>query len=663
MTTTGYSRRNFLKLLKQGVAVSAVSAMGQRFASVSEAAVVKPPVTLAPINGLTVTKWKSVLPNPLDPSYIAQPDTPGGTSYTMTVAESWQDYGISQAMIEPYKTQNGGLTKVWGYRNAGHANRWATEPGATFDLDIGKPIQVTFKNGLVTADGHFLLNPMPVDYTVDWANPGALGGFTPVPVTTHLHGGNSQYTSDGLPDSWSSPPDFNIYPIPDTPWKTGRLFNKAYTYDNNLSESGHLWYHDHALGITRLNVNMGLAGNYFLRDANERNLQATNVLPSFPYEVPLALHDRQFMNDGTVTFTAGAGSRTLPVNSMLPEFFGATPTVNSKAWPVLDVEPRKYRFRVLNASDSRFYDLLLKPVTGATGKAPPIMVIGNELGLLDKPVNAGGANYVGGAVAGLSIAPGERYDIVIDFTGLTGIWYFGNTARAPYPAGALPVAGLTDQIMAFNVKLPLNTSVPKATVTTTTALRQTALPVPAFTALTPVRKILLAEGTDKYARVLPMLGTVGPQPTYALQQDGSWSSTPGGAMEGTLLYRDPVTERVAVGTTEVWEFYNTTPDAHPIHMHLVNFRVLNREPFTGKVAQKTNTDGSVGVVLPVRNIALSGKKRASNAWEAGRKDTVQCFPNEVTRILVTFDRPGEYVYHCHILSHEDHDMMRRYVVV
>jgi spore coat protein A len=218
--------------------------------------------------------------------------------------------------------------------------------------------------------------------------------------------------------------------------------------------------------------------------------------------------------------------------------------------------------------------------------------------------------------------------------------------------------------MAFSVSKPLDTTVPKASVNLLTRLRTVALPAPNVQAATTRRKILLAEGADRYGRIMPLLGTVGQRPGYVLQSNGTWSSVPNAAaQEGTLLFRDPVTERVSVGTTEIWEFYNTTADAHPVHLHLVNFRILEREPFSGTIVQKTNSDGSSGFKLPAASIRLSGKRRPANPWEAGRKDTVQCFPGEVTRVLVSFERTGEYVYHCHILSHEDHEMMRRYLVV
>ena len=167
----------------------------------------------------------------------------------------------------------------------------------------------------------------------------------------------------------------------------GRLFSFPYTYENQ-QEAGTLWYHDHALGITRTNVYMGLAGFYILRDPNEDALRTAGVLPDFPYEVPIVIQDREFDSAGQLLYPTGK----VPVNSALPEFFGRVALVNGQAWPKLDVEPRKYRLRLLNGSDSRFYDLRFEvfkkdsQITPGKGAPVPILVIGNELGLLNTPV-------------------------------------------------------------------------------------------------------------------------------------------------------------------------------------------------------------------------------------------------------------------------------------
>jgi spore coat protein A len=404
---------------------------------------------------------------------------------------------------------------------------------------------------------------------------------------------------------------------------------------------------------------MGLAGFYILRDANENALRTGGVLPSFPYEVPIVIQDRDFDSTGQLLYPVGK----TPVNSALPEFFGTVALANGQAWPTLAVEPRKYRLRLLNGSDSRFYDLRWEifakdsQISPGNGTPVPILVIGNELGLLDASVTPILDTPMGGVRPNtpnvLAIGPGERYDVIVDFTNVpaNSRVVVTNTAKSPYPDAARPSNKLLDRIMAFDVVSPLST-VPDATVAAGSALRTTTLPPVTVPPGTPVRRILLFEGTDNFGCLMTMLGPV-----------DAVTAADGTTQQGTMIMKDPITELPEVGTTEIWEFYNTTVDAHPIHMHLVDFRVLDRDTFTGTLIPKVNTDGSLGAILDPATIVTSGVPLAPNAWEAGKKDTVKAFPGEVTRVLVTFKRPGEYVYHCHILSHEDHEMMRPYEVV
>jgi len=281
-----------------------------------------------------------------------------------------------------------------------------------------------------------------------------------------------------------------------------------------------------------------------------------------------------------------------------------------------------------------------------------VLVIGDELGLLDSPAvpEVTARPGIPGTPGVLSIGPGERYDVVVDFSAATGSRVVvTNTARAPYPDASLPAQGLTDRLMAFDVVSPLSNT-PDASVGPGTNLRPLNGPLPAIdTRRVPVRRILLFEGTDIFGRLQTMLGPVDPDPLTG--------------QVGTLIFKDPITERPKKNSTEIWEFYNTTVDAHPIHMHLVDFRVLDRQTFTGNLTPKINSDGSNGAVLDGASIVKTGTAVASSAWEGGKKDTVKAFPGEVTRVLVSFKRKGEYVYHCHILSHEDHEMMRPYQVV
>lgn len=577
------------------------------------------PARLQPLSPLSVPKYVNALFNPLEPAFRAVPGV--GSAYALTILEFWADFGLG-AGIPP--------ATAWGYAGLSGI---PTSPGPTFEVSQGQPITVAYVNGLSG-----IPQRLPVDTTLDWANPGGLGGTAPVPVSVHLHGGASASLSDGLPDAWFTPNDQYV----------GRVFGRPYVFENS-QEAAHLWYHDHTLGITRTNAYMGLAGLYFIRDANENQLRATNVLPSFPYEVPLVLQDRMFYTNGQMYYPASSTKRNLPVPTHLPEFFGDIMVVNGKAWPRMPVEQRKVRFRILNASDSRVYELRLLPPRGVA--APPMWVIGNELGLLDTPQ----VPSVKGVPGTLVIAPGERYDVIVDFTAVpvgTRV-LLGNSAPTPYPAGTKVRVGIDDQLMAFDV-VPLTVgAAPNASVALGTPLR------PLSGALAPVsippgttrRRIFLFEGTDRFGRLQTMLGPVDPV-----------TSATGATVQGTLVAKDPISERPALGSTEVWEFYNTTVDAHPMHLHLVDFRILDRQPFTGTLTAKLNTDGSNGAVLS--NVTLNPLTPAVTplACERGRKDTVLAYPGEVTRLLVNFGRRGEYVYHCHILSHEDHEMMRPYQV-
>lgn len=556
-------------------------------------------------------KFVNQLPNPLAPNYIMQPsgvDASGLPRYDVRVEQILHDAGL----VDPATGRRLRYT-AWAY---GTPSQAPVTPGYTFNMRSGQGAKVRFWNAL---NGIMYPTDVPVDQTLHWADPMNSGNpanvvYTgPVPLTAHQHGGDTDYLSDGLPDAWATP-DNQI---------TGRLFNPQYSYDNT-QEAAHLWYHDHTVGATRLNVYMGLAGHYFIRDANEDALK----LPKYPYEVPLVIQDRTFLANGELYYEAMDPTNPLaPIPTHMPENFGNVIMVNGVAWPVLDVEPRKYRFRILNGSDARFYDMTLS-------NNMPFMQIGSDLGMLNSPV----------PMTMLSVAPGERCDVVIDFSKSNGqTIVLANSAVAPYPSGD-PVDGNTSQVMAFRVSRPLSGAPDRPLPTN---LRPLLGPVPTLPKEVRTRKILLFEGTDTRNRLQTMGGIVD-------------ASRP--TLNGTLVFTDPITENPKVGDTEVWEFYNTTGDAHPIHMHLVDYRILNRQKFGGKITPKTNSDGSIGGVLDPDSVHFLGQPKTPAANEQGKKDTAKMFPGEVTRVKATFKRPGEYVFHCHILSHEDHEMMRPFYV-
>lgn len=549
--------------------------------------------------------------------------------------------GLKDASGNPIKTT------VYGY---GTSAATATYPGRSFVVQSGQPIAVQWTDGL-TSQTHLL----PVDPTVLGPNADSEGKpyytvstdpttgaqnvtFTSgVPIVTHVHGGHTSAAFDGTPEQWFTGggqvgPDFVSNP---------------FVYDNS-QQAGTIWYHDHAIGITRLNVYVGLAGFYIIHDANENSLIADHTLPAETYDVPLAIQDRMFTAPGGTGPTDPGGQLYYPANvlkgttasypSVHPEFFGDTILVDGQAWPVMNVEPRVYRFRVLDGSQSRFYNLQLN--AGGTGKSQTFYQIGTDDGLLSAPV----------ALSQLLVAPGERADILIDFSKLAGqTVIMTNNAKGPYPGGAPVDPATTAQIMAFRVNVPLNTSVPDANPFTR-SLNTIAPLVP--TAGVPVRQLGLFEGVDSYGRLTQRLGAFDPAqnaiaPSNFVDSNGQYVKP-----ETVQLIRNPDGTQ---SVTEEWQVYNVTKDTHPIHLHSASFQIVSRQKFNWKVV---NPATGAFVVT-----ALTGEPTGPDANEAGWKDTVRMNPGEVTTILVKFDLPGNYVWHCHILEHEEHDMMHGLVIL
>jgi spore coat protein A len=633
------SRRRFLRFSAGAAATAATAAVLPLVPGVARAAVQGTNTRWAMTSDPALwqqawaRRFTNVLPNPLAAASIYKP-TVGATDYTI---------GAGQATADVLGVP-GIATTIWGYANQ---ETGPTFPGRTLQVSKGVPITVHWVNRLVNASGQALPHILPIDQTMTLQTP-----TTGVPLAVHHHGSNSAAEFDGGPDQWATPLRRQTGPgITGNAVQVGTAEAVTYVYDNNQEASLH-WYHDHAESLTGVNVQAGLAGLYVVRDANEKALQSIRRLPAAQHEVALVLQDRTFDAQGQFVYASNPANfapLNLPLSgafppgspSHMPEVFGDVILVNGKAWPSLSVEPRPYRLRLLNASDSRFFTL--------RNSAPswvPMSVIGTDVGLLNTPVPVG--------AAGLTIAPGERYDVVIDFS---WAWLLGgqidllNSAPTPFPAGGPPSAGAAT-VMRFKVGLLANLLVPRAVMGSTTALRGsngTALLPAALgdTAATPVRRILLGEGSDEYGRINPMLGVYDPT---------------GASNLGTQGFNDPVTETPRLGSTEVWEFWNTTLDAHPVHLHLVKFRIKNRQAFDPANTQPTAMrNGWTGVKL-LPGAPLLGAAVAPAATESGWKDTVICPPGQVTRIVMTFDRPGKFVYHCHILSHEDHDMMRWFLV-
>jgi len=491
-------------------------------------------------------------------------------------------------------------TDVWGYNGQ--------YVGPTFETRSGTPISVQWLNELPQT------HLAPIDHTIH----GAETSLPDVRTVVHLHGHKVLADSDGYPEAWftnnfaETGPDFTT---------------RVYHYPNDQAAMM-LWYHDHALGITRLNVFAGLAGMYFIRDAVDDALP----IPKGRYEVPIMIQDRFFNHDGSLLYPVQDPGVSPPIPPIwIPEFFGDTALVNGKIFPFLEVEPRKYRFRMLNACNSRFLHLTLVN-SRDPGELLTFHQIGSDQGFLPHPVDW----------QDQLMGPAERFDVVVDFTGQAGkTFILSNDAPSPFPGGGgadLP------QIMQFRVTLPLTQQ--------DQPLPQDLVPVPLLQTqgASRTRQLLLNEDDDPTTGdpIEGMLGTIDDGPLH-------WSSV--------------VTEEPRQGSTEIWELYNATTDGHPIHVHLVRFQVLNRQKFDLNRFQST---GQIRFLAPPEAPAPNERP----AW----KDVVKAFPGDpdngvgvVTRIIQKFELPNgltlsrgqfqKYVWHCHILEHEDNDMMRPYNVI
>ncbi|GGB80846.1 spore coat protein A [Marinobacterium zhoushanense] len=557
-------------------------------------------------------------------------------------------------------------TQVWGYGAAGEAVTW---PGRTVELAAnGEPLSITWLNEL--ADGGTpLLHLVPVDTSIHWAY--TLPGYdyqidtAGVPVVVHVHGGHNDGAFDGNPEYFFTP-GFAV--------KGPRWQSETYVYGgpdwNNVA--GTCWYHDHALGITRLNVYAGLAGFFIVRDEADTGLPDNPLgLPVEPYELGFAVQDRMFRSNGELFYPAfpedpgyfdfiDEEGVELPDDlfpeggpTALAEFFGDHMLVNGIIWPKYDVEPRQYRIRLLNGCDSRFMRLCLNlvpypdttPRTGQ-GSRVPFYVIGS-----DQSLRASAAE-----VEEVEFAPGERLDLIIDFKAVPA----GSRVILQNLLGDAPFGGdrskmddlfpdrRTDRVMAFDVMLPLSATADSDIVN--------GYPLGGGTDLGEaglIRRLALFEGRDQYGRLQPLLGTA--EPTLDVE---------GQNVNGALPWFAPITENPALGATEIWEIYNATGDAHPIHLHLVHFEVVGRQRFKAVLVEQPveESDGSWGSGYRLEHIKRLGNLRAPNPQEQTRRDVVMALPGEVTLIKARFDKPGRFVWHCHILSHEDHEMMRPFHV-
>jgi spore coat protein A, manganese oxidase len=598
-----------------------------------------------------------LIPPAMPPSAVAN----GVTEFRIVAAQ------FSQQVLPPPLPK----TMVWGYGKDGDPST-LSYPAYTVETRSRQPVRVTWVNGLVDASGHYLKHLLPVDPTIHWADPGpqivAHGDaghgnhagaepsapYTgPVPIVTHVHGAHSFDHSDGHPEAWFLPDAIDIPsgfaargPHYRSQLEAGK--GKA-VFDYPLDEeAATLWYHDHSLGMTRLNVAAGLAGFWIVRSDAEAALNLPAPAPAVGdapgtryYEIPLVIQDRTFAPDGSLSYPSrraqydGYDGPFIPDSQVPPiwgpEFFGNVIVVNGRVWPYLEVEPRLYRFRLLNASDARTVMLSFgnakvefKQIGGDGGFRP------------DAPL----------ASQLLTIGPAERYDVLVDFSGLKVGTRFVLLNSGPDEAWGGPDADppqdpadpdTTGQVMQFRVVAGTGSG-------TAGAVPASLPPRAGLWPTKPARDLLLAElqvpGEFPYH---VRLGTVALGPL-------SWSAT--------------ATEVIELNATEVWRVANTTDDAHPIHLHLIDFQLVDRTPFdvdrfrAAESAWLARTGPE-----PELDAFVTGPATPPAPSELGPKDTVMMLPGTITRIVARFDRAGSYVWHCHIIEHEDNEMMRPMVIV
>lgn len=630
------------------LAVAVIGLLG--FMRVSD--VIAKPLPGGTLNPLTIPKYVTplVIPPPM-------PRTPSPAGFTGDY------YEISVRQFRQQILPAGmPKTTVWSYGSETNLAGTLNYPAFTIEATVGIPTRVKWINGLVNGKGNYLSHLLPVDRTLHWANPGAGTGSQdsrgagislykgPVPMIPHLHGGRNQQQFDGYPEAWYLP---NARNIPARFATTGSFFNyfknlpgntlgsqwgagaAVFEYDNDQAAAT-LWYHDHTLGMTRLNVYAGPAGFYLLR-GGDYDTDLGYIPPGSRSdvctEIPIAIQDRSFNKNGSLfypgrrRFFDGFNGPFIPKSDVPPrwnpEAFFNTMVVNGKTWPVFNVEPRRYRFRFLNGCNSRFLILKLVEDRYATRPATAdvsFLQIGADGGFLPDPVTQ----------SQLLMSPGERTDVIVDFTGKNNETFYlinegpdepfgGGVPTTDFPAADLNTTGQVMKIVVGN----LITGIETATI-------PVALPdPPALGAVTNTRQVSLNEMVSSLAfggPISALLGTVnlvGPTGEHS-------------------MWDDDITENSEEGGVEVWEMYNFTEDAHPIHIHHVQFEIIGREPIGG------------GTSIVGQNTPLPG--------ETGRKDTVVAYPNEITRVKALYGTGGLFVWHCHIVEHEDNEMMRPYFI-
>jgi spore coat protein A len=746
------SRREFLKF-SAASGVGAFLATRARFLQRALAAQ-SPQVPLA---GSAIPQFVDPVPNLLDADHLIVDD--GIKPITLEMKEHLVNM-LPAGAVPGYTG-----TYVWSYLLPDQVAR-PSYIGPVVLATRGKPTEMKFVNKLGNgATTPVLAYKYSTDQTLHWADPLGLnpmdptmplpsesnmcnhmGGIPafgspcaqnydgPIPAVVHLHGGEVPPVLDGGPDAWFTS---------DGNYKGHAFYSKdgaaatnysIYCYPNS-QEGALIWFHDHTLGATRLNVYCGLAGAYLIADPND------TLLANLPALFPLVIQDRMFDTNGQLFFPADSAGGVLWTPNpehpyWVPEFVGDTIVVNGKSWPFMNVEPKRYTFMFINGSNARSYEMFLTdPVSKNFG--PPLWVIATDGGYLDAPVKIDPA-AAKPAPTVLAMMSGERYWVIVDFKGYeagkigpngaaySGTWLLKNNAKTPYPAGAPPQGSTVGRIMQFRVAggPVTDTSYDPATgaALRTPMVRLTGAVVQKTRQLTLNEVMGMPVNATDPVTGVPTAYPGGP--LEILVNNTKWGGEritgvtngmydlqpiPGFTLDGTG--KNWLSELPNEGETEIWEIVNLTADAHPIHLHLVQFQLLNRQNFNTNKCNKAyaasfpagydyvkGANVGPGVFIPAFGPPLdynTGNPRALGgnpditpflqgpanpplAHENGWKDTVIMFPGQVTRILVRwaptdipanttpanasfpFDPNGGhgYVWHCHIVDHEDNEMMR-----
>jgi spore coat protein A, manganese oxidase len=532
------TRRSFLS--QSAIAATGVIVPAPLLAWAPHHAVAIAPNPVPNLDPNTLAQYVDPLPIPPIAQATGQREVPGNSGVRVPY------YRLAMREVSVKVHRDLPATRMWAYGGS--------VPGPTFETRSGQGLLVEWANELPA--NHFL----PIDHSLHGAEKGLPEGRGNV----HLHGGKTPPEHDGYPEDW---------------YVSGK--SRTYYYPNE-QDAALLWYHDHSMGINRLNIYAGMLGLHIVRDAAEDALH----LPSGKYEIPLVIMDRDLRRDGQLSYPVSAD----PEKPWVPEVFGEAHLINGKLFPYVEVEARKYRFRILNGANGRFYRLSLS-------EGLEMQQIGSDQGLLATPV----------PLKRLQLAPGERADVVVDFAGHRG--------------AKILLSSDSFQLMQFRVSSaePADTSDLPRTLRTVARISESS-------AIT-TRRLTLDEAQNMVAESMGML----------------LNKTP---------WHAPITEKPVLGSTEIWEFVNLTEDTHPIHLHMVRFQLLDRRPFDTFEYITAGTLRFTGPVMP------------PDANEMGWKDTVRVNQKTVTRIIVPFTGyAGRYVWHCHILEHEDNEMMRPYEVV